>query len=250
MATNTLLAFNDAVQARDFGKFHAIVSQPFREQVPAEKMRQAFGPFIDNKVDLSRIRGAEVVLNRPALLEEGKVLLVEGHYATPPVNPHFSLKYFREDGAWRLLGINVNLKSADAGGPRPALPPAEEVRALVKRTLLEFNDAVRSRDFAAMHAGASTPLRQQVTPEKLRGIFQAFIDERIDISGIKSLEPKLAGEPTIDADGVLTVEGEYATKPVRTAFRTRHFFEQNGWRLLGVSVDTTPPEPAGGAATR
>ena len=244
MTTAALLAFNEGVQTKDFTKFHAAASTPFKEQVPPDKMRQAFNEFIEKKVDLSRVKNVEPVFDRePALAQEGRVLELGGHYETPPVNPHFSLKFFHEGGEWKLLGINVNLRAApDANAERPKPPAEAELKRLVLQTLLDFNEAVQAKDFATFHAKASTPLRQQITPDKLKEAFRAFIDRKVNIAAVKEVEPKFAGQPKVDADGVMTVKGEYPTRPVRTAFQLKYFQEKGEWRVLGLNVDTTAPE--------
>jgi len=212
--------------------------------VPPDKMRQAFNEFIEKKVDLSRVKGVEPVFDRePSLAQEGRVLEVAGHYETPPVNPHFTLKFYREAGEWKLLGINVNLRAAaDPNAERPKPPPDAELKKLVRQTLLDFNDAVQTKNFTEFHARASAPLRQQVSPEKLRQAFQAFIDRRVNIASVKDLEPKFDAAPKVDADGVLTVKGAYPTRPTRTAFQLKYFQEKGEWRVLGVNVDTTEAE--------
>ena len=247
LVTGAVLSFNEGVQAKDFTKFHAGASSYFKQQVPADKMRQAFNEFIEKKVDLSRVKNVEPVFDRePALVQDGRVLELVGHYETPPVNPHFALKFFHEDGQWKLLGINVDLRAAaDPNAEKPKPPAEAELRKLVRQTLLDFNDAVQTKDFTAFHAKASTPLKQQVTPEKLRTAFQAFIDRRVNIGGLKDLEAKFAGEPKVDGEGVLTVKGEYPTRPVRTAFRVKYFQEKGEWKVLGVNVDTTEPKGEG-----
>ena len=244
MATAAILDFNAGIQAKDFTKFHAAASTPFRQQVPPDKMLKAFNEFIEKKVDLSRVKGVEPTFDRPpALVQEGRVLELVGYYETPPVNPHFTLKYFREGGEWKLLGINVDLRpAADPNAERPKPPADADLRKLVRQTLVDFNDAVQAKDFSGFHAKASTPLRQQITPEKLREAFQSFIDRRVNIAAVKDLEPKFAGPPKVDGDGVLTVKGEYPTRPTRTAFRLKYFQEKGEWRVLGVSVDTTETE--------
>ena len=244
MATAAVLDFNEGIRTKDFTKFHAAASTPFRQQVPPDKMRKAFNEFIEKKVDLSRVKGVEPTFDRePAVVQEGRVLELVGHYETPPVNPHFSLKFYREAGEWKLLGINVDLRAAaDPNAERPSPPADAELKKLVRQTLLDFNDAVQLKDFAAFHARASAPLRQQITPEKLREAFQSFIDRKVNIAAVKDLEPKLAGPPKVDGEGVLTVKGEYPTRPTRTAFQLKYFQEKGEWRVLGVSVDTTESE--------
>jgi Ca2+-binding EF-hand superfamily protein len=244
MATAAVLDFNEGIRTKDFTKFHATASTPFRQQVPPDKMRKAFNEFIEKKVDLSRVKGVEPTFDRePALVQEGRVLELVGHYETPPVNPHFSLKFYREAGEWKLLGINVDLRAAaDPKAERPSPPAEAEAKKLVRQTLLDFNDAVQLKDFSAFHARASSPLRQQITPEKLREAFQSFIDRKVNIAAVKDLEPKLAGPPKVDGEGVLTVKGEYPTRPTRTAFQLKYFLEKGEWRVLGVSVDTTETE--------
>jgi hypothetical protein len=190
------------------------------------------------------VKNVEPTFDRePALVQEGRVLEVGGYYETPPVNPHFSLKFFHEGGEWKLLGINVNLRAAaDANAEKPRPPADAELRKLVRQTLLDFNEAVQAKDFAAFHARASTPLRQQITPDKLREAFQAFIDRKVNIAPVKDVEAKFAGPPKVDGDGVMTVKGEYPTRPTRTAFQLKYYQEKGEWKVLGVNVDTTEPE--------
>lgn len=121
-------------------------------------------------------------------------------------------------------------------GP-PAVPPADEVAALATRSVLSLNRSIVAKDFSLFHGEISGLWRAQTTPGELAAAFQAFVDNEIDMGAVGSLEPVFDAEPSIDADGVLTLSGHYPTTPVQVVFRTRHIREGASWELLGIQID-------------
>lgn len=109
LALATLLAFNQAVQSKSFDSFHANISGAWQRQITAAKLLEIFRPFIDAGIDIEPIRDLEPVFASPPALDEDGVLVIEGHYPTTPNKVYFKLKYLAEGGAWKLLGINVNV---------------------------------------------------------------------------------------------------------------------------------------------
>jgi hypothetical protein len=109
MATEVLLEFNKAVKAGDFTQFHARTSAPWKKQITPQKMQEAFQKFIDNHIDIGAIKEVEPRFDPPAPADEDGVLVVKGHYPTRPSQVHYTLEYLRESGAWKLLGIHVNV---------------------------------------------------------------------------------------------------------------------------------------------
>lgn len=146
----------------------------------------------------------------------------------------FRLKYVNEHSAWKLIGIKVDVKPAGATDVK--LPSDDEMKALVRESLLAFNKAVQAKSFVAFHKSIAGVWQKQITPAKLRELFQSFIDAEIDIAPIAKLEPTFTAGPTIDEDGVLSVEGSYPTKPSQVHFKLAYIYEAPQWKLVKVNV--------------
>jgi hypothetical protein len=121
-----------------------------------------------------------------------------------------------------------------AGKP---MPGDERSKVLIRETLLAFNQAVAAKNFAAFHEQISRAWQEQITSQKLREIFADFIDQQIDISSIKGIEPVLTEPPVIDANGIFILQGYYPTHPARVNFRLKYLYEHPAWKLFGIQVN-------------
>lgn len=109
LVLKTLLAFNDAVAANDFTKFHSGLAKPFREQFTPAKLKETFAAFIERKIDLQNVRNLTPEFS-PAPAMQGDVLVLAGSYPTTPVAVLFELKFLNEMSEWRPVGVSVQLK--------------------------------------------------------------------------------------------------------------------------------------------
>ena len=115
MVDATMTSFKNAVNSGNFDAFYRTeLSNLWKKQVTAEKLRTAFKPFIDRKVDLSPIFSVDPVLDEPPYVDGNGLLTLVGHYPLPEekVKVTFELSYSRE-GNWALSGIQVNIKPLD-----------------------------------------------------------------------------------------------------------------------------------------
>ncbi len=119
LALESLLAFNRAVQAKNFTTFHRQIAAVWREQITPEELRKAFAPFIEQEVDISPIAGLQPVFDPAPGFDENGFLLLQGHYPTTPSKVAFKLRYIQEAGQWQLVNIAVNVSpgSGDADAP-------------------------------------------------------------------------------------------------------------------------------------
>jgi hypothetical protein len=114
MAADALTRFNDAVRAKDFTAFHGTVAEDWKKETTPDQIQAAFQAFIDRDIDIGSIRTVQPRFNPPASVNDNGVLVLAGHYPTPdPVR--FQLKYVRDGGDWKLLGISVKVGGNDAG---------------------------------------------------------------------------------------------------------------------------------------
>lgn len=110
LATDTLLAFDQAVKERDFTAFHGTVSKPLRQGNTPEQLREAFKEFVEKQIDVGGIKDVDPVFAPPPSRDANGQLVLEGHYPVGLRLVKFELKYVREGGAWKLFGIKVNVE--------------------------------------------------------------------------------------------------------------------------------------------
>jgi hypothetical protein len=105
------------------------------------------------------------------------------------------MELLKESGAWKVIYLSAPRAGVAAEPAGKPVPSDEKLKALIRQTLLAFNQAVAEKSFAGFHAQISRTWQEQIAPQKLREIFAAFIDQRIDISSIKGVEPILTEPP-------------------------------------------------------
>ena len=108
MTLESLLSFNKGVQAKDFTAFYGEIAKLWQEQTTPEKLQEAFNDFIEKGLDISSIKKAEPVFNKPAEINSDGLLVIYGYYPTTPKRTVFQMKYLKEEGEWKLVGIKVD----------------------------------------------------------------------------------------------------------------------------------------------
>jgi hypothetical protein len=236
---DSLFAFNQAVQKKDFTQFHKErLASPFRQQFPLEKFTAAFQVFIDKGYDISNIAKSEPIFDSPPAIESDGLLIIKGQYPTRPNKVTFKLSYLQEGSAWKLMGINVQaIPFVENTGK---VPSEKELKALALDSLLSFNDAIQTKSFEKFHNKIAKLWQKEVTPDKLLQIFQAFIDKEVDISSIAKLTPIFAKVPAVNDDGLLVLQGSYPTKPSKVTFELKYVYEDENWKLAGINVQVKP----------
>jgi hypothetical protein len=113
MSDKMLLDWNSAMQKGDFSTFYKKdCAKVWQEQTTPEKLGETFEKqFGGQKIDFSgAIKEMEPTFEpEPAISKTGDfdVLTIAGYYDTQPNRFSFQLKLVQEDGAWKLVGINV-----------------------------------------------------------------------------------------------------------------------------------------------
>lgn len=124
------------------------------------------------------------------------------------------------------------------------VPNERALEALVKATLLSFNDASVTGNFTVFHAKLSKPFRQQYTPERLRETFKSFVDQQIDFDVIAAYKPVYDPAASVDGDGRLVVKGHFPTEPNRVVFDLAFIPSDGEWKLISIHVKTErAPQP-------
>lgn len=107
---------------------------------------------------------------------------------------------------------------------------------MVHKAMELFANAINKADFTAFYNAISAARQKQTTIADLQKAFQVFIDNKIDFSFTTTMEPTYAATPTIDANGILTVQGTFAAQDGTVMFEQKFFQENNEWKLFGINV--------------
>jgi hypothetical protein len=121
-----------------------------------------------------------------------------------------------------------------------SVPDPTQQEILVKSTILTFNDANLTGDYAVLHAKLSKPFRDQFSPDKLKDVFKSFSEQQVDLAGIvvKPIVP--TGKAQIDKDGVLVLSGYFDTTPSRVSYQLKFIQSDLEWKAVGIHVDVDP----------
>lgn len=134
----------------------------------------------------------------------------------------------------------TNYEKADAS--RGEIPEGDELQEMTQKTLIEFNDAVQADDFTDFFQTISKLWQRQSSPAKLKDTFQIFVDRKIDIGAVRTMEATFTSKPRVDdSKGFkeLILEGKYDTSPNPTRFELKYTPEGKNWKLTGIMVDNT-----------
>ena len=141
----------------------------------------------------------------------------------------------------RLAGALVLLLAASIAQAQNKVPAELALEALVKASLLSFNDANITGNYTVFHARLSKPFRDQFPPERLKETFKDFSQKHIDIHVVAAFKPTYAEPSMIDPDGKLRVRGYFPTEPVRVNFELDFIPSDAEWRLVLIHVKLGDP---------
>ena len=116
------------------------------------------------------------------------------------------------------------------------LPRGGEVDRLISQTLLDFNQAIKSKNFTAFHDSLSEAWKNQSTPSSLLKSFEEFIDKSIDIASIRDHKPQVVPPQQLTSNNTLQLKGRYQDTPSPIGFELEYANEKGDWKLLSISI--------------
>ena len=122
------------------------------------------------------------------------------------------------------------------------VPSERTLETLVKASLVSFNDAVLTGNFAVLHARLAKPLRDKYSPEELAKIFKTFAEQKAELYVVTTYKPTYDPPPSIDSEGKLVVKGVFPTEPSKVAFDLTFVPSEGAWRLIGINVSMKKAE--------
>lgn len=136
-----------------------------------------------------------------------------------------------------LVGAGIALLACSSAFAA-TLPSAEEQEALVKTSLMTFNDANLTGNYAVLHAKAAKPFRDQISADQLKQIFKDFAGKSIDLSRavVKPVKP---GPDTKLDDDVLALAGTISITDTYMVTYSFKYIQSDGlWKLIALNVKT------------
>ena len=116
------------------------------------------------------------------------------------------------------------------------VPNERTLETLVKSSLVSFNDAVLTGNFAVLHARLAKPLRDKYSPEQLAKIFKEFAEKKAEFYVITTYKPTYDPPPVVNGEGILLVKGIFPTEPSKVGFDLKFILSDGGWRMIGIDV--------------
>lgn len=141
----------------------------------------------------------------------------------------------------RVLAVTALMLIASLAQAQNKVPSERALEALVKATLLTFNDANVTGNYEVFHAKLSKPFREQFSVERLARRFQEFNKKHIDFDVVAALKPSYDPAPKVDDDGKLLVKGYFPTEPLRVYFNLEFIPSDGEWKLIGINVKVGDP---------
>ena len=160
-------------------------------------------------------------------------------------------KYFDTNSGSTDNSSRASNTSTDSNSSKPAatkadastgnVPTDAQLQEIAKTTVLDFNSAIQSADFSSFHKTISKPFQKQVSVDRFKQVFQQFIDAKIDLSGVRSLDADFTTPPVVASSlGVkrLELKGSYPTSPRHTRFDLKYIPEGKDWKLIAIEINT------------
>jgi hypothetical protein len=142
----------------------------------------------------------------------------------------------------RMLAVMTLMLAASLAQAQNKVPSERALEALVKTTLLTFNDANVTGNYAVFHAKLSKPFREQFPVERLARRFQEFNKKHVDFDIVAALKPSYDPAPKVDDDGKLLVKGYFPTEPLQVHFNLEFIPSDGEWKLIGINVKVGDPK--------
>ncbi|MDD5102917.1 MAG: hypothetical protein PHX93_00795 [Candidatus Peribacteraceae bacterium] len=111
LVSETMRTFARALVQKDFNSFYGSTSAAWQKQILPEDMAAAFKHFLPFAREVqTAVTADDPFFNAPPSINEKKVLTVQGFYRIEGTKMLFNLQYIREKDAWKLFGMNLDVK--------------------------------------------------------------------------------------------------------------------------------------------
>lgn len=123
-----------------------------------------------------------------------------------------------------------------AAAPQFSVPSPETLLALVRTNLLALDHALRTNNFAVLHALGSPYLQSKLSVDGLAQAFAQLRAQRPDLAAVAIVTPALTEQPAIVQNGMLRLVGAFPLQPQQIRFEMLFEASAGEWRLAGMNV--------------
>jgi len=131
-----------------------------------------------------------------------------------------------------ILSLSPAFAAAD-------IPSDDDQDIMIRSTLMTFNDANMTNNYAVLYAKASKQFQAQITQEKMQSAFEAFRKNELFFEDVVTADYASYEKATIDCEGALVLAGVFKTDDMQVKYRIRYVQNNKVWKLLGINVDAT-----------
>ena len=145
-----------------------------------------------------------------------------------------------EAGMFSIVVDGEKLFKTDEQGRIPAatkVPTMEQIRTLVNNELTLLSESISTNNFNKYLESASLVYQSQFTNQQLIEAYSSFNEQEIVVSDWMIGDFILTNEPSIDKDGILTIEGKYQTSPDSLKFSLSFIYAHPNWKSFGANLN-------------
>ena len=119
------------------------------------------------------------------------------------------------------------------------IPDDDSQDVLIRTTLLTFNDANMTNNYAVMLARSSKQFQSQFTPDKMATAFEIFRKNKLFFEEVATADYDSSEKAVIDKEGALVLAGVFKTDDLQVKYNLRFVKNDDAWKMLGINVDAT-----------
>jgi hypothetical protein len=119
------------------------------------------------------------------------------------------------------------------------IPDDDAQDVLIRTTLLTFNDANMTNNYAVMLARSSKQFQSQFTTDKMTAAFEPFRTKKLFFEEVATDEYDSSEEAKIDKEGALVLVGVFKSDELQIKYNLRFVKNDDAWKMLGINVDAT-----------
>ncbi|MCB1878233.1 MAG: hypothetical protein KDH88_19835 [Chromatiales bacterium] len=113
---------------------------------------------------------------------------------------------------------------------------------MVMQTTLRFGEAVNKRDLSGFRDTTANAFRQAFSLERFNLSFRGFIEQSMDLTVVRNLEPAITETNFNSAQGTQRLAGTFPTRPSQLRFDYTFQWEDDSWKVAGIDLAVVPVE--------
>jgi hypothetical protein len=258
--TDAAEGFFKEVQAHNYDKAYAMLSEDFRRSTSEQEMiaflkQNGLDTFQSASWGNRSFEGKRGQLEGSITTASGgavplKISFVEAADGTwqiySIVKPAAGTKVITDDKTTSATQTQSEQKSAattqnilsDTKAGNNSSPAANQPYIdLVRGTIRDFAVSINQKSMAQLRNNSAKLFRDQVGLETFDQAFATYMKLGVDFTALDAMQPHFTSEPRIDENGGLHLEGYYETKPKRFYFSLIYTQEEGQWKLVDIHVD-------------